>query len=223
MSPNPRTDRRRFVGGGLLATAAWLGRRAFAATQPPDHSHHHESPPPGASPPVPAEPTVVPAPAARPAGAVIETHELVPYSALGRSQSLTLKYDSQRAESRPIITFGYDDLQQQLADLAAMSPGDVLLAARLRLQSADSELTVPGYNGGGSVPAFRSNLHFWTIPNDSTINEIVAALQADMRDMPSGLYTYSLEAGLIDTTSPDSEHRKPSWYIPSTTSWCPIR
>ncbi len=44
-SSGPRTDRRRFVGGGLLATAAWLGRRATAAAQPPpDHTHQHAEP-----------------------------------------------------------------------------------------------------------------------------------------------------------------------------------
>src|SRR5207244_3435757 len=49
-------------------------------------------------------------------GAVIESHDLASYVALGREQTLSLRYDSVRADARPIITFGFDDLDRLLHD-----------------------------------------------------------------------------------------------------------
>ncbi|HEX2464271.1 MAG TPA: multicopper oxidase domain-containing protein, partial [Thermoanaerobaculia bacterium] len=75
-SPGSRTDRRRFVGGGLVATAAWLGRRAIAAAQPPpDHTHHH-SEPGAASSTVEVADAAVEHVAADAAGGVIETPDV---------------------------------------------------------------------------------------------------------------------------------------------------
>jgi hypothetical protein len=88
MTSNSRTDRRRFMGGGLLATAAWLGRRAFAAAQPPDHSHHRVEPTAAPGPQSdrdavaaadrdPQRTSVAtPARAGRPPGSVVETPDV---------------------------------------------------------------------------------------------------------------------------------------------------
>ena len=43
-------------------------------------------------------------------GAVVETHNLVTYQSLGSVRGLTLTYDSERADARPIVHFGYDNV-----------------------------------------------------------------------------------------------------------------
>ena len=48
-------------------------------------------------------------------GAVIETHDLVPYQSMGQTQQLHLKYDSLSADPRPIVTFGFDNIGSELS------------------------------------------------------------------------------------------------------------
>ncbi len=43
-------------------------------------------------------------------GAVIETHNLVSYESLGVNRGFTLTYDSERADSRPILHFDYSNV-----------------------------------------------------------------------------------------------------------------
>jgi RHS repeat-associated protein len=117
-------------------------------------------------------------------GAVIETHDLVPYQSLGISRGISLNYDSERADARPILHFGYNDVPNDSA---------LRLMAELTIKRGDFELEVPGFAGGEF--GLDGGEHFWSIPNGGgTIN---AALQADLRTFASGRYDYDLTTGLL--------------------------
>ncbi|MEG4313361.1 MULTISPECIES: hypothetical protein, partial [unclassified Microcoleus] len=71
-------------------------------------------------------------------GAVIETHDLVPYQSMGETRSLTLTYDSLRADPRPIVHFGYNNAP---ADAAQK------LVAKLTVDAGKFQYQIPGYSG----------------------------------------------------------------------------
>ncbi|MEG5031280.1 Ig-like domain-containing protein, partial [Microcoleus sp. AT8-B1] len=71
-------------------------------------------------------------------GAVIETHDLVPYQSMGETRSLTLTYDSLRADPRPIVHFGYNNAP---ADTAQK------LVAKLTVDAGKFQYQIPGYSG----------------------------------------------------------------------------
>ncbi|MCA9224966.1 MAG: hypothetical protein KDA47_05115, partial [Planctomycetales bacterium] len=116
-------------------------------------------------------------------GAVIEMHELVSYYSLGQQRGLTLFYDSQRADPRPIIHFGADNV---LAD------PDQRLVARLQFERGGTTTEVPGFAGGMGLPGGE---HFWAIPDGG--GNLQAALQGDLRGQPSGVYRYTLSTGIL--------------------------
>lgn len=120
-------------------------------------------------------------------GAVIETHELVPYSSLGSDRSLTLTYDSLRADPRPIVNFGFSDVSGNFGPSAPFR-----LVAELSIKGDNFEYQVPGYEGGQY--GFNGGEHFWTLPNNGTRAD--AALQADLSAVPTGFYQYELDSGL---------------------------
>ena len=71
-------------------------------------------------------------------GAVLESHDLVPYQSLGASRGLTLSYDSLRADPRPIRHFGYANVQ---------ADQNRRLVAELAISRGDFEFQVPGFAG----------------------------------------------------------------------------
>ncbi|BAY73413.1 hypothetical protein NIES23_62410 (plasmid) [Trichormus variabilis NIES-23] len=117
-------------------------------------------------------------------GAVIETHNLVAYQSLGVSRGLSLRYDSERADARPILHFGYNNVQAN---------PNLRLMAELTIKRGDFKLEVPGFAGGQF--GLNGGEHFWSIPSDG--GKIDAALQADLRALASGLYDYDLTTGLM--------------------------
>ncbi|WP_353928958.1 Ig-like domain-containing protein [Okeanomitos corallinicola TIOX110] len=117
-------------------------------------------------------------------GAVIENHNLVPYQSLGISRGISLNYDSERADARPILHFGYNDVPNDSA---------LRLMAELTIKRGDFELEVPGFAGGEF--GLNGGEHFWSIPNGG--GKIDAALQADLRTFASGRYDYDLTTGLL--------------------------
>src|SRR5262249_38206565 len=141
-------------------------------------------------------------------GAVIESHDLASYVALGRSQTLSLRYDSLRADARPVITFGFDDLDQLLSDGGFLSPAEAILAARItikgRIQGLPFEFALPAYDGMGQFPFDYKDFNFWTLPTAFTQpkHSISASIQADLRGLPTGLYTYTIETRLVRRTDP---------------------
>ena len=119
-------------------------------------------------------------------GAVRETHDLVSYQSLGVIRGLTLHYNSQQADPRPIVHFGADN---------AVSGRDGMLVARLAFWDGNVFHEVEGFEGGMGLTGGE---HFWQLPEGT--NNIHAALQADLRNLPSGVYTYKLTSGTMRLT-----------------------
>ncbi|MEZ2228306.1 MAG: RHS repeat domain-containing protein [Microcoleus sp.] len=124
-------------------------------------------------------------------GAVLETHDLVPYQSQGASRGLTLQYDSMRAYPQPIVHFGYDTVPPNPA---------LKLIAQMSVKSKDFEYQVPGYSGNEF--GLKGGENFWSIPAGSPTSgiNIDAALQADLSFLPSGQYEYELKTGLRQLT-----------------------
>lgn len=126
-------------------------------------------------------------------GGIIETHELISYQSLGTSRGVTLTYDSLRADPSPIIHFN--------VDIPFSSSGNGPTGSRFRVISKLSfkqgnfEYEVPGYDGGQY--GLEGGEHFWNVPSLGT-DTISAkpAIQANLKDLASGVYEYSLQAGL---------------------------
>jgi YD repeat-containing protein len=118
-------------------------------------------------------------------GAVHETHTLVGYQSLGVERALQLRYDSLRADPRPILHFGYDN---------AIGDDQQRLMAQLSISSEQGfTYEVPGATSvGGGIP---SGAHFWRLPTARAT--VDAALQADLRSAPTGTYTYQLTSGIV--------------------------
>lgn len=112
-------------------------------------------------------------------GAVIETHNLIPYQSMGESRSLTLTYDSLRADPRPIVHFGYNNAP---ADTAQK------LVAKLTVDAGKFKYQIPGYSG--TQYSLTGGEHFWSMPQAG--GTIDAALQVDMSALPSGQYDYTI-------------------------------
>lgn len=112
-------------------------------------------------------------------GSVIETHQLVSYQSKNVSRGLTLNYDSLRADPRQILHFGYSRIQSGL---------NQRLVAGLKVKRGEFEYQLPGIAAGQW--GLNGGEHVWSIPQSgSTID---AALQMDMRSLPTGLYDYAL-------------------------------
>lgn len=127
-------------------------------------------------------------------GGVIETHNLVTYNSLGAQKGLTLTYDSLRADPRPIIHFNVDIPGG--GNNGNGSSNTFRLISKLELKNGDFDYQVPGFEGGQY--GLTGGEHFWKIPTGFGASPIAAkpALQADLRDLPSGRYSYSLKAGI---------------------------
>ena len=112
-------------------------------------------------------------------GAVVETHDLVPYQSLGVSRSLRLTYDSLRADPRRIVHFDYDRLFSETT-----------LTADLTISRGSMEYLVPGSTE--ATYGLESGKHFWSVPN---FGPAKVALMADMRSFSSGQYDYEMNSG----------------------------
>ncbi|MFQ4138137.1 peroxidase family protein [Nodosilinea sp. PGN35] len=122
-------------------------------------------------------------------GAVIETHALASYQSLGEDRGVQLVYDSLRADARPIVQVGFGEV-----DANALAPGfteRLRLIAEMTLDINGLGYTVPGYSGGLGLDGGE---HFWRIPNQT--GPVTGSLQADLRDIASGIYKFDLSAGI---------------------------
>lgn len=131
-------------------------------------------------------------------GAVVETHDLVPYQSSGVSRGLTLRYNSLQADPRPIVHFSYSNLYSQ-------PDYDRLVIAKLSVRRGAFEFQVPGFAGGQY--GLTGSEHFWSIPKavrSARPLRIDASLQVDLRSQPSGQYQYSLQRSIqpFDRVSP---------------------
>lgn len=126
------------------------------------------------------------------AGTLTETHTTVAYQSLGTSRAVTLTYDSKRADPRPIISLGFDNVTfaNKMFATLEISHGD------LTMQVPGSSDSV-GLEDCGLVSEFcryvgiPRNGHYWRLAGNSSV-----ALQADLSSLPSGRYTYTAAQGL---------------------------
>ncbi len=117
-------------------------------------------------------------------GAVVEEHSLVTYQSVGTTQGLVLHYDSLRADPRPIVHLGYENLR---ADEA------LRLAASLVFRRGEFSIQVPGH--AGNEFGIKPGEHFWKLPE--TANGRIA-LQADLTTQPTGTYSYEFTSGVLE-------------------------
>jgi RHS repeat-associated protein len=135
-------------------------------------------------------------------GAVQETHNLVTYQSLGKTRGLALSYNSLRADPKPIVHFGADNIRYEQASGNSDDIIDNLFVAKLSVKQGDFEYQVPGVAKGEYGLSGGEN--FWSIPGRNSNNEpfdINAALQVDMRSLPTGKYEYKLQSGIQLLTS----------------------
>jgi YD repeat-containing protein len=168
----------------------------------PDNCGNVPSPPPehpcNPAPGEPACPVTTPASSDFDvhSGAVTEQVDLVTYQSLGEPRGLSLRYSSLTADPRPILHFRYSQV---------FNPYQTLIG-RLTIQRGSYTYRVPGYPRAEYGLVGSEN--FWSVPTINTSgykNGVIdAALQADLRDQPSGEYTYSWQRSIqyIDATNP---------------------
>jgi RHS repeat-associated protein len=138
-------------------------------------------------------------------GALIETHDLVTYQSSGVNQGLSLVYDSLRADPRPIVYFDIyatTDLPPNcsingepcfyVGTPIPTPDSQMRLAASLSVNAGNFNYDAPGYTG--SIPGLEPGENFWTYTNTSHVQ---AALQADLSNLPSNIYTYTIRSGFV--------------------------
>ncbi len=128
-------------------------------------------------------------------GGIIETHELVSYQSLGISRGVTLAYDSLRADPSPIVHFNVDIPLTFAANGTRQSTFRVI--SKLSFKQGDFEYEVPGYEGGKY--GLEGGEHFWNVPSRTQTGGRISAkpaIQANLKDLASGVYEYDLQAGI---------------------------
>jgi RHS repeat-associated protein len=118
-------------------------------------------------------------------GAYLEDHSLVTYQSLGQTRGFGLHYDSLRADARPILFFGYSNV----------NPGvSRRILATLEVERGNFMYQVPGYMG--TEFGLQGGEHIWSVP--TTAGPVRGALQIDLRDAPTGVYNYDLTTGIVN-------------------------
>ncbi|UBF30105.1 FG-GAP-like repeat-containing protein (plasmid) [Kovacikia minuta CCNUW1] len=125
-------------------------------------------------------------------GGVMESHELMTYQSLGETRGVQLQYNSLRADPRPIVHFGYDDVQYD-----SVNNDKYRMIAKLTVKLGDgSTYQVPGYEGHDY--GLTGGENFWKLPtptSGSTV-DVDGALQVNLRNQASGIYDYDLTTGI---------------------------
>ncbi len=124
-------------------------------------------------------------------GALLEHHQLVTYESLGQQRGFQLRYNSLHADPRPIIHFGIDN-----AGGSAANTGTIDLAmGRMSFTHNGVTEQVPGFTPApGTFGLLPSGQHFWRLPIG--LNNIDIALQAELKNKPTGLYDFELTFGI---------------------------
>ncbi len=122
-------------------------------------------------------------------GAVIEMHSTVPYQSQGMQRSITLTYDSLRADPRPIVHVSFDDVDPSIYSV----PSALRLIAKLAVHRGNLNQELPGYTG--TLPGLSGGEHFWSLPPGR--GSVTAGLQVDLRGQPSGRYEYDMTSGVL--------------------------
>ncbi len=128
-------------------------------------------------------------------GYLNEAHTLLGYQSQGIERSLTLRYDTFRADPRPIVHFGFDNVRPQ---------SDDLIVANLRVERGAFSQELAGLDG--NPLGIDAQLHVWTLPVDG--GTVKAALQTDLRSQPTGTYQYTVMTGLLRDSLRDDGSRQ---------------
>ncbi|MEM7316172.1 MAG: hypothetical protein AAF497_23805, partial [Planctomycetota bacterium] len=128
-------------------------------------------------------------------GVLTETHTLPSYTSLGTSRSVVLTYDSLRANPQPITRIQATIGGQSVP--TAGQPDAFLLGARLTT-FVDG---VGRVTAGERLPetGLQGDERFWSLNGIRETDRgktMVAGVQADLRDVPSGIYDYRVTAGV---------------------------
>jgi YD repeat-containing protein len=115
-------------------------------------------------------------------GAVRETHDLIAYQSLGETRGLSLNYNSMRADPRPIVHIAYN---------GRPTNSNEKIVAKVSVSRGGFTYQVPGVKSNEF--GLSGNENVWEIPFG--INPYDVALQADMREMSSGRYEYTMTSG----------------------------
>ncbi len=123
-------------------------------------------------------------------GGLTESHSTVSYQSLGENRSVTLVYDSLRADPRQIVHFGVRGMTPRGTD-------NKRVLAQLEVKRGDFRYEVPSFTD--SIPDnanifIEPNTHVWSLPPLAT--EVQVGLIADLTYQPSGIYDYELMHGV---------------------------
>ena len=123
-------------------------------------------------------------------GALRENHDLVTYQSQGQTRGLTLNYKSTWADPRPIFHFDYPEVD---ADRIFSVPDALHVVARASVVVDGVEIVGQGFENPGQFGLVGGE-NFFSIPDGS--GPLDGALQVDLSDQPTGIYTRKLQVGL---------------------------
>ncbi|WP_370623539.1 peroxidase family protein [cf. Phormidesmis sp. LEGE 11477] len=128
-------------------------------------------------------------------GGLVETHELPTYQSLGEARGVRLVYDSLRADARPVLEVVIDNPSRRGTVLASQ----LVMTADLSIDINGLEYKHPGFSGKELSPDGRplvgaTGKNFWRLPGES--GPVSGKLQADLRSVETGVYNYSMTAGI---------------------------
>ena len=133
-------------------------------------------------------------------GSIIESHDLQTYQSLGVARGVRLVYDSVRADVQPIFHLALDNVD--LNAFRGFELDRLRYVAQLTIKSDKFDFIVPGAKSNSPFGHYAGgdDLHFWRLPDESGPAD--AALQVDMRQQPTGVYTFEMRSGLYSYFDP---------------------
>jgi RHS repeat-associated protein len=120
-------------------------------------------------------------------GAVLKTENLVSYQSKDQTHTWGLSYNSLRADPRPIVHFGYDDIGTNIKD-------NYLMSGLLKVKTSNGDVISSGYTSDVGIAGAKIGENYWKLPLQG--GPLQGALQIDMRGQASGVYDYDLETGI---------------------------
>ncbi len=121
-------------------------------------------------------------------GALTESVSITPYQVAGLSIAPTFVYDSERANPSPIFHVG-------MIDVKPLQQSRVL-AARAEAKRDDVSIVSEGFDPAeqGQINPFQGGENFFRVPTSG--GKVEAAIQLDMSNVPSGIYSVELSQGI---------------------------
>jgi hypothetical protein len=137
------------------------------------------------------------------AGALHKSHTLVSYSSLGVGRALTLVYDSERADPRPLVHTEVQDPARNI-DSPLLVSGLTVFGGAASSPLRDSG-NAPGASGGLALPAIETAPQYRSIEAGATAAGTIHQID-ELADYPSGRYGYTSSE---DQWCRESRHQRP--------------